>query len=58
VCTPHDAYNTFVNTGIDALVMGNCVVTQKPDSVDYEAGLRRSVALEAGSAVGESLTVR
>lgn len=49
VCTPKDAYNTFVNTGIDALVIGNCVVTQKPESVDYEAGMRRSVALEAGS---------
>jgi carbamoyltransferase len=49
VCTPADAYNTFVNTGIDALVMGNCVITQKPQRVDYEAGMRRSVALETGS---------
>jgi len=51
VCTPDDAYNTFVNTGIDALVMGNYVVTQKPKTVDYEAGMRRSVALEAESLV-------
>ncbi|UCC29992.1 MAG: hypothetical protein JSU86_17550, partial [Phycisphaerales bacterium] len=51
VCTPDDAYNTFVNTGIDALVMGNYVVTQKPRGVDFEAGMRRSVALEAESLV-------
>ena len=49
VCTPKDAYNTFVHTGIDVLVIGNCVVTQKPEPVDYEAGMRRSVALEAGA---------
>jgi carbamoyltransferase len=58
VCTPHDAYNTFVNTGIDALVLGNCVVTEKAAPVDFEAGMRRSVALEAGSSAGESLSVR
>lgn len=52
VCTPEDAYNTFVNTGIDVLVIGDFVVTQKPKSVDYEAGMRRSVALEAESLVG------
>ncbi len=52
VCTPEDAYNTFVNTGIDALVIGNHVVTQKPGAVDYGAGMERSVALEAGSPVG------
>ena len=51
VCTPDDAYNTFVHTGIDALVIGNHVVTQKPKPVDYEAGMRRSVTLEIGSPV-------
>ncbi len=35
VCTPQDAYDTFMNTGIDAVVMGNCVVTEKPGEVDY-----------------------
>lgn len=49
VCTPQDGYDTFVNTGIDAVVMGNCVVTEKPGEVDYDAGMRRSVALESGS---------
>ncbi|UCE59042.1 MAG: carbamoyltransferase [Phycisphaerales bacterium] len=49
VCTPQDAYRTFVNTGIDALVIGNYVVTQKPEPVDYEAGMQRSVELETGS---------
>jgi carbamoyltransferase len=51
VCTPDDAYRTFVNTGIDALVMGNCIVTEKPSAVDYEAGMRRSVQLESGSLI-------
>ena len=49
VCTPQDAYNTFVNTGIDVVVMGNCVVTEKPTAVDFEAGMRRSVELESKS---------
>ena len=48
VCTPQDAIRTFLNTGVDVLVMGNCVVSAKPDQVDYDAGLKRSVALEAG----------
>ncbi len=52
VCTPADAYNTFVNTGIDAVVMGDYVVTEKPDAVDYEKGMRRSVALESGAVTG------
>jgi carbamoyltransferase len=46
VCTPDDAYRTFVNTGIDVLVMGNYVVTDKPEPVDFDAGMRRSVSLE------------
>ena len=49
VCTPGDAYNTFVKTGIDVLVIGSHVVTRKPSEVDYEAGMRRSVALETSS---------
>lgn len=49
VCTPQDAYNTFVNTGIDTLVIGKYIVTEKPAEADYEAGMRRSIALEAGS---------
>ena len=58
VCTPQDAYHTFVNTGIDALVIGNSIVTQKPTLVDFEAGLRRSVKLEAGLRTTESLAIR
>ncbi len=49
VCTPQDAYNTFVKTGIDILVMGNCVVTEKPSAVDFDAGLERSLTLESKS---------
>ena len=51
VCTPQDAYNTFVNTGIDVLVIGRYLVTEKPSQVDFEAGMKRSVALERGSLV-------
>ncbi len=49
VCTPQDAYNTYLNTGIDVLVIGDYVVTSKPGDVDYEAGMRRSIELEASS---------
>jgi carbamoyltransferase len=49
VCTPQDAYNTFVKTGIDVLVIGNHIVTEKPDEVDFEAGMKQSIALEAGA---------
>ncbi len=58
VCTPRDAYHTFVNTGIDALVIGNFVVTEKPSEVDYEAGMKRSVALESHSLAGDAVTSR
>ncbi len=58
VCTPQDAYHTFVNTGIDALVMGNFVLTQKPGQVDYDAGMRRSVELEAGLRTADRVTIR
>ncbi len=51
VCTPQNAIDTFVKTGIDAIVLGNCVVTEKPNEVDYEAGMRRSVELESSSLV-------
>jgi carbamoyltransferase len=51
VCTPQDAINTFLNTGIDMVVLGNCLVSQKPRKVDYEAGMKRSIALEADSLV-------
>lgn len=51
VLSPQDAYNTFVNTGIDALVIGKYIVTEKPGQVDYEAGMKRSVALESGSLI-------
>ncbi|MFH0980805.1 MAG: carbamoyltransferase [Planctomycetota bacterium] len=51
VCTPQDAINTFVNTGIDVLVIGNYLVQEKPGRVDYEAGMRRSITLESSSLV-------
>jgi carbamoyltransferase len=47
VCTPEDAFRTFQNTGLDALVIGNFIVTSKSTPVDFEAGLKRSVELES-----------
>lgn len=35
VCTPADAYNCFIRTGIDALVMGNYVLTEKGSTNIY-----------------------
>ena len=29
VCTPADAYNCFMNTGMDYLVLGNCLLSKK-----------------------------
>jgi carbamoyltransferase len=49
VCTPADAVKTYLNTGIDTLVMGNYVVTEKPSAVDFDAGMRRSVELESSA---------
>ena len=59
VCTPEDAYNCFLSTGIDALVIGNCLVTEKPTEVDFERGYARSDALEAEiAAAGDGTTQR
>ncbi len=46
VCTPLDAVQCWRKTGIDTLVLGNFVVTEKPAPVDYAAGLRESLRLE------------
>ncbi len=58
VCTPDDAYDTFLKTGIDALFIGDHVVTGKPRVVDYSAGRARSVELEQQSRVGEDVALR
>ncbi len=49
VCTPQDAIDTFLKTGIDALVMGDYLVTEKPTEVDFGAGMQRSIELESTS---------
>ncbi|GJM23702.1 MAG: hypothetical protein DHS20C16_01170 [Phycisphaerae bacterium] len=51
VLSPEDAIHTYMNTGIDWLVMGNFVISEKPDVVDYEAGMKRSIELEASSLI-------
>jgi len=48
VCTAEDAMRCFMSTGIDALVMGRCLITAKPDArIDPAEGQRRSDELEA-----------
>jgi carbamoyltransferase len=48
VCSIEDACNCFFNTGIDALVLGNCLIQKQPgNEVDYRRGYERSDALEA-----------
>lgn len=46
VTTPADAWDCYLRTGIDVLVLGDCVITEKQVTVDHEAGMRRSVELE------------
>ncbi len=47
VCSAEDAYRCFLSTGIDALVMGNCLLTTKPATeLNHDLGYRRSNALE------------
>lgn len=49
VCTPKDAYDCFVQTGIDALVLGDCLIVAKPALGDVEErGFERSDQLEEG----------
>ena len=36
---------------IPQIVIGKYVVTEKPSQVDFEAGMKRSIALEAGAPV-------
>lgn len=58
VCTPEDAYNCFVKTGIDALVLGNCLITEKPGpELDIQEGYRRSDAMEKQIAAEEPVEV-
>ncbi len=46
VCTPADAFACYRKTGIDALVIGSFIVTDKPEPVDHARGMRESVELE------------
>lgn len=49
VCTPKDAYDCFLHTGIDALVLGDVLITSKPDIADgVQGGYERSDKLEEG----------
>jgi carbamoyltransferase len=37
VCSPEDAYNCFMKSGIDVLVMGKCVITEKDEATLSDA---------------------
>ena len=43
VCTPEEAYRVFINTDMDVLVMGNCILRKEAqsnlDNTDREAHL-------------------
>ena len=43
VCTPEEAYRVFINTDMDVLVMGNCILREEAqsnlDNTDREAHL-------------------
>ena len=52
VCTPEEAYSCFCRTDIDALIIGRCIVTEKPHAVDFEAGMARSENLESEAVHG------
>lgn len=47
VCTPEDAVRCFEKTGMDALVVGNCLLTRKRASADLESGWEESDRLES-----------
>ena len=59
VCSPQDAMDCFFETGIDALVLGNCLLTEKPgDELDIRRGYERSDALEARIGAGDGPDAR
>ncbi|MFZ2644417.1 MAG: carbamoyltransferase [Verrucomicrobiia bacterium] len=57
VTTPENAYNTFVKTGIDVLVMGSYMLRHKDQPVDFDRGMRESVSLEWSHAPAKVPTV-
>ena len=52
VCTPQDAYLTFIRSGLDYLIMGNCVLNTKemktqqtPVQTDVTKELEKTVTI-------------
>ncbi len=55
VCSPEDAYNCFVKTGIDALFLGSYYLSEKPpEALDFEKGYRDSDELEQQIGAGST----
>ncbi len=48
VCTPADAVRCFEKTGMDALVLGNCLLNRKRANADLDSGWAESDRLESG----------
>ena len=48
VCSPEDAYNCFLRTGLDALVIEDCLLSEKPAESAITNGHSFSDRLEAG----------
>lgn len=48
VCTPLDAVRCFEKTGMDALILGNCLLNRKRANADLGSGWAESDRLESG----------
>lgn len=53
VCTPQDAYLTFIRSGLDYLIMGNCVLDKKEMAIP-----ETEVQLEAIRGLEKTVTIR
>lgn len=53
VCTPQDAYLTFIRSGLDYLIMGNCVLDKKEMTVP-----ETEIQLEAIRGLEKTVTIR
>jgi len=53
VCTPQDGYLTFIRSGLDYLILGNCVLDKKEMTV-----AEIEVKLEATKGLEKTVTIR
>ena len=55
VCTPQDAYRCFLNTHIDYLVLGRCLLARTEQPAGMAESLQSAVNIPTGVAPGDSL---